>query len=107
MKQEIIEGIILETLNEMGIYIDTSFLSSYPDNTVPPTDINLRDYITDSIMFISFIVELEKKFEIEFPDELLLINALASLSGFAYLLAEIINNRKEDCNEKRTKEAYS
>ena len=105
MTQETIKDIILKTLSEMGISIDVPDSSPDKVETSPPQDIDIRDYIADSIMFISFVIELEKKLEIEFPDELLLIDTLSSLSGFTYLLAEIINKRKEDCNEKGTEEA--
>lgn len=105
MTQETIKDIILKTLNEMGISIDASVVSHDKVETSPPQDMDIRDYIADSIMFISFIIELEKKLEIEFPDELLLIDTLSSLSGFTYLLAEIINKKKEACNEKGTEEA--
>lgn len=94
-----IETIIMETLVEMGIYIDTSHKSN-STNDVEPPDIDLRDYIGDSITFITLIVELEKKFDFDFPDELLWIESLSSLSGFSYLLMETINNRKEGYHEK-------
>ncbi len=100
MTQEKIEHIILEVLNEIGIYIDVSSPFLLKDDIESNTDMDLRNYIDDSLMFISFIVELEKKFGIEFPDELLMIDTLASLSGFAYLLVDMINDRKEDHNEQ-------
>ena len=90
-----IETTIIETLDEMGVYIDASNTSITTDD-VGPTDIDLRDYIVDSIMFITLIVELEKKFNIDFPDELLWIESLSSLSGFSYLLMETINNNREE-----------
>ena len=90
-----IETTIIETLDEMDVYIDASNTSITTDD-VGPTDIDLRDYIVDSIMFITLIVELEKKFNIDFPDELLWIESLSSLSGFSYLLMETINNNREE-----------
>ena len=33
-------------------------------------DLDLRDYIIDSIQFISFIVEVEREFDIEIPNEI-------------------------------------
>lgn len=105
MTQEMIENIIIETLNEMGVSIDASVISHDKEETLQSQDIDIREYIADSLMFVSFVVELEKKLGIDFPDELLLIDTLASLSGFAYLLAEIINKKGENCNEKETEEA--
>lgn len=109
MEQEKVKDIIVETFNEMGVYIDVSVgvphSSLYTPEELPSVDVDLREYVDDSIMFISLVVELEKKFEIEFPDELLLIDKMVSLSGFANLLMEIINSGKEECNEKGIEEA--
>ena len=55
------------------------------------SDLDLRDYIFDSIQFISFIVEIEKIFYIEIPDEYLLYDSISSLYSFA----KIIKNCKE------------
>lgn len=104
MNQDMVENLIIETLTEMGICIDVSQRLS-TDGVLSPPDIDLRDYVDDSIIFISLIVELERKFGMEFPDELLLIDKWNSLSGFSYLLMEIINNREEEPNEKGIKEA--
>ena len=49
---------ILALLYEEGIEIEYNGV-----------DLDLRDYITDSIQFISFIVDLENRFAIEMPDE--------------------------------------
>ncbi len=46
------------------------------------------DYLADSIQFIGFIVDVEKTFEMEMPDEYLLYDSIASLHSFA----EIIRN---------------
>lgn len=63
---------IVESLNDMG------FDLSINDNG----DIDLRDYIQDSIMFISTIVKLEEELQIEIPDEMLLFDNFASLNAF-------------------------
>lgn len=84
---------IIETFIDMGIFVDIDYQTKECDL---PVDLDLRDYIPDSITFISLIVELENKFEIDFPDELLAMDSLGSLSGFSYLLMEIINGRKEE-----------
>ena len=47
----------------------------------------------DSIAFISFILDVEEKFEIIFPDELLSINILQSLNGLVSLLCELSNEK--------------
>ena len=53
-------------------------------------DIDLSEYIIDSLQFISFIVEIENKFGIEIPDELLNIENLKSLNGFSQLIENIL-----------------
>lgn len=89
-----IKKIVIETFIEMGIYINASIDSSEVENSnIMSGDIDLRSYISDSIMFISFIIELEKKLQIEFPDELLLVDSFSSLNGFSYLLMEMLNER--------------
>ena len=49
-------------------------------------DLDLRDYIIDSIQFISFIVEVEREFDIEIPNEILLYDSISSLHSFADLI---------------------
>lgn len=62
-------------------------------------DLDLRDYIADSIQFINFIVDIEKRFEIEFPDEYLLYDSIASLHSFVELIKK--------CREKVFDEAHN
>ena len=50
---------------------------------------DLTEYILDSIQFISFIVELERELNIEFPDELLLYDNIRSLNGFISLIENL------------------
>lgn len=66
------------------------------------TDIDLRDYIVDSLMFISFVVELEKRLNIVFPDDLLFISTLTSLNGFVNMLIEIVNTSGEEDSNAQT-----
>lgn len=68
---------ICNILNEMGIYIDNN-----------EQDINLLDYILDSIQFMDFIIKLEESLNLEIPDEYLDMNLLRSLDNFS----EILNN---------------
>lgn len=77
---------ILNVLNDMGILVVKD----------QEEDINLQDYITDSLQFITFIIELEKALEIEFPDELLLYENIRSLDGLASLIEEILKNAKNE-----------
>ena len=63
---------IVESLNGIG------FDLSLNDDD----DIDLRDYIQDSIMFISTIVKLEEDLQIEIPDKMLIFDNFASLNAF-------------------------
>lgn len=74
---------IIEILDVNGIFIDN-------ENLV--YDIDLREYITDSIQFISFIVELEKLLDMEFPDEMILYDNLASLNGFSNIIEKYLSD---------------
>ena len=75
---------LLNILEDSGIFIDK-------DNIENKHEIDLREYIIDSIQFISFIVEIEKELNMEFPDEGLLYDNIASLNGFATIIESIIS----------------
>ena len=75
---------ILNILEDNGIFIAQ-------DNIQGENDIDLREYITDSIQFIGFIVEIEKELNMEFPDESLLYEKIASLNGFSTLIESVIS----------------
>lgn len=75
-----IKKIIIETLEEQGIFIELE------------EDVNLLDYNIDSITFMTIIIELESQLNIEFPDELLSYDSLRSLNGFATLILELKKN---------------
>ena len=51
-------------------------------------DIDLREYIQESIQFISFIVQIEQVFDIELDDSMLLMDSISSLNGFVTNLVE-------------------
>ena len=76
--RERIEG----CLNTVGILIDPT-----------SDDVNLNDYDVDSISFISFIVEVEKEFDIEIPDGYLYVEILQSLNGFVNLVEQLVDMR--------------
>lgn len=54
-------------------------------------DVNLQDYILDSIQFITFIIALEDELHVEIPDELLSYDKFLSLNGFCNELFHLIN----------------
>lgn len=55
-------------------------------------DIDLREYIVDSVQFIAFIISVENKFEIEIPDEYLLYENIASLNSFTGIVSSCLES---------------
>lgn len=56
-------------------------------------DFSINDYISDSIMYIQFIVLLEEKLKIEFPDEFLSLEVLDSAREFAQMIDNYIQSQ--------------
>lgn len=75
------EKIIL-ALSNLGV--DTSDFE-----TNPVEDIDLQSYIVDSVMFISFIVELEEQLGFQIPDDFLVMESLTSLESYSEILEEL------------------
>jgi acyl carrier protein len=86
---------IIDTLVASGIYFDRGNEEA---------DVDLREYITDSLQFINFIVELEKELDIEFPDEALVYDNLASLNGFNIIVESIQDGSFTVKDESRSEE---
>ena len=79
MERIVIINEIIECFNNIGIMVDNDDLS----------DFDMQNFIEDSIMFITFIIELETKFEIEVPDEYFMpdkINSFDDIVDLIYLL---------------------
>lgn len=66
---------------------------AFEDNDDGDTDIDVT--AMDSITFISFIIDVEDAFEIVLPDELLSIEVLQSLSSFANIVYELVNEKRK------------
>ena len=77
MSAEIIKKYIFEILDEAGIFVDLCDFEK---------DLDLREYIVDSLQYVYFIVELENRLGIELPDEILLYENLTSINGFANMV---------------------
>lgn len=58
-------------------------------------DVDLKEYIFDSLQFVTAIVEIERVFSIEFPDEMLMYSVFDSLNG----LVAMIDSLTEDNNK--------
>ena len=86
MKYEDIRSKAIDTLEKIGALI--------PDiDSVIDEDINIQNYIFDSLQFITFIVELENMIGMEIPDELLNYENLASLNAFGVSLESVYNEQ--------------
>ena len=85
MERKEIEQKLVNCLENVGIYIDI-------DDSVD--DINLENYIESSIQFISLVIEIEKEFSIEIPDEMLDINTFKTIDMICDLLNEILIQNK-------------
>ncbi len=70
-REEIKKGIIT-CFQNVGIMIPLDDISD---------DLEIQEYIEDSIMFITMIIELENHFGIEIPDEYLLPEMLSNLGS--------------------------
>ena len=77
MKRKEIEQKLVNCLENVSIYIDVD-------------DIDLENYIESSIQFISLVIEIEKEFSIEIPDEMLDINTFKTIDMICDLLNEIL-----------------
>lgn len=74
---------VLEIINE---YIDDT------EVTVNQFDDSLVDLGMDSIMFIRIVVALEEIFDIEIPDEKLLITEMDTINKVIGLITSLIGN---------------
>ena len=53
-------------------------------------DVDLREYIPDSVATIAALVEIEDEFNISLPDDFLLGTVLESLSGLTNAIAHVV-----------------
>lgn len=78
-RQESIRNQIVRIFEESGI------VPEFNENG----DADLSVFVEDSLHFITMVVSLEAGLNIEFPDELLVLEAFQSLNALAYALAEL------------------
>ncbi len=74
---------IIECLENLGFVLD---------KMSEEKDVDLSEYILDSIDFVQFLVELEETFAIDIPDSMLGIDVLKSLNGLANMILELKKN---------------
>ena len=90
---ENVKKCILEFFEENGVCIDQDAMAN---------DIDLREYLIDSMQYLYFLVELERMLDTELPDEILLYDNLSSLNGFSNRIASILDTAgKGESNESR------
>lgn len=85
MDMDKISVAIENAINDIGV------IFSMEQDMIGFEDLDLTEYIEDSVKFLQFIVALEDQLDIEIPDELLNIEILRSFNGFSSLLKEFIN----------------
>lgn len=79
MKEHEVRSAVIEELDNLGIFIDED-----------DEDVGILSMGIDSITFISFIVAIEDRFAIKFPDDSLTMDVLNSLNGFTSLVFELL-----------------
>ena len=71
---------VLECLDSIGIYLT-------PEETTK--DLDLREYLENSLQFISFIINIENQLNIEVPDDFLLYDRISSLNAYCEMLSAL------------------
>ena len=79
LKQDI-KNKVIEELSKIGIIVDADV-----------DDINISEYIMDSLQFMAFIVQIEKTFNICLPDEYMMVESLYSLNAFCENILYLLN----------------
>ena len=74
---------LIECFSNIGVLIE------------PKDDVDLKEYILDSLQFVTSIVEIERTFSIEFPDELLMYDVFDSLNGLVAIVDSLINDNNK------------
>lgn len=77
-----IKKAIFIILENQGIYISNK-----------DEDVNLLEYLVDSISIIEFIIALEDYFEIEIENEKISYEIFVSINGLCNLIKEIIDSK--------------
>lgn len=74
---------ILSCFSNLGIIIDDA-----------ETNFTLAEYLVDSVAFISFLVELEQKFDIEISDEYLIQGRIENFEDIVNIVEDLISVKK-------------
>lgn len=78
--------IVCEALEDIGICTD------FDISDLLINDLDLRDYIPDSITYIYFIISLEDKMGVVFPDQAIIFEQMSSIKGLAKTIEAMCNS---------------
>lgn len=82
---------VIQCLENVGVYINQDLIKD---------DLFIVDYIEDSIVYISFIVELEEMFNFEMPDEYLVTGEMETINDFCSTINMILQKQARAGNIK-------
>lgn len=85
MESKAVKEKIVECMNNMGIV-----------NFEDDTNFRVDEYILDSVMFVSFIIELEQMFDIEIPDEYLIADRLQTFDDIYNMIESVTGENDVD-----------
>lgn len=77
--------VIIKSLADIGITIEEEELHK-------GEDINLQEYIYESILFINFILAIEEKINCELADELMNYDNIISMRAFSNMLEAYVKD---------------
>mgnify|MGYP002623914121 CR=1 FL=1 len=89
MEKNDVKNQILQSLENIGV-------TGVDDIT---EDFNLNEIIVDSVMFISFMIDLEDSFMLQIPDRCLRKETLSSLSNLVNTIMQIQDTPDEEDDE--------
>ncbi len=84
--------LLIDSMQEVGIIIDENYIDHAHE------DINISEFISDSLQMVSLIMEIENKFDIELPDELITLESFQSLNALSSTMCELIQLNSEESN---------
>lgn len=90
MSREEIFEMMPQVLENVGVY----------GGEMMNEETDLNEWIVDSLMFISFIVELENAFQIQIPDEYLQHETISSIRGLVDIIQQIKSNESSIGNSE-------
>lgn len=75
---------IVEALNVIGLFYEAEDLK----------EMSLKELLEDSLMFISFVIELENLCDIEIPDEYLIIDNMPDIPAVVRTIQVLLQEKE-------------